>query len=134
MQIGTTILKEFVELEAEKAERIARSKVDHKAVAAEVAHQVRQNCSFNNQADNICPQVKLAYMDDRKTKQLRDEREREQRAAREAAFAQQEALRASAPIEERESSSPSPTRGMPGSGHTLGALNDTPPPYINIDE
>lgn len=76
-------------------------------------------------------QVKLAYMDDRKTKQLHDERDKERRAARAAALAQQEALRESAPIP-RESS-PSPTRGMPGSGHTLGMTNDTPPPY-DVDQ
>lgn len=43
LRTGTAILKEFVDLEAEKAERVARSKVDQKAVAAEVANQVGQN-------------------------------------------------------------------------------------------
>jgi hypothetical protein len=41
LRTGTAILKEFVELEAEKAERAARSKVDQKAVAEAVTNQVR---------------------------------------------------------------------------------------------
>ena len=46
LQIGTAILKEFNELEKEKAERAARSKVDQKAVQAAIASQVRvfHNC------------------------------------------------------------------------------------------
>lgn len=51
LRTGTAILKEFVDLEAERAERAARSKVDQKAVAAEVANQVRQNCYSHLHAD-----------------------------------------------------------------------------------
>jgi len=109
LRIGTAILKEFIDLENEKAERAAKAKVDPKAVAEAVANQ-----------------VKLAFMDDRKTKMLHDEREKERRAARAAALARQAELQASAPTT-RDSSTPSPTRNMPGSGHTLS--NDGPPPY-----
>ncbi|KAF8076433.1 hypothetical protein FPV67DRAFT_1618182 [Lyophyllum atratum] len=107
LEIGTAILKEFVDLESERAERAARSKVDQKAVAAA---------------------VKLAYMDDRKSKLLHDEREKERRAARAAAIARQAELQGNPPIvTTRESATPSPTTSMPGSGHTLSG--DGPPPY-----
>ncbi|KAG5722273.1 hypothetical protein E4T56_gene10012 [Termitomyces sp. T112] len=103
LRTGTAILKEFVDLENQRAERAARSKVDQKAVAAALAQQ-----------------VKLAYMEDRKTKQLRDEMEKEVRAARAAAPAHR--------AESRETSqSPPPTVHMPGSGHTLSA--EAGPPY-----
>ncbi|KAG6854815.1 hypothetical protein C0991_001242 [Blastosporella zonata] len=42
LETGTAILKEFVDLENERAERASRSKVDQKAVAAAVAQQVSQ--------------------------------------------------------------------------------------------
>ncbi|KAG5649035.1 hypothetical protein DXG03_000384 [Asterophora parasitica] len=104
LRTGTAILKEFVDLENERAERAARSKVDQKAVAAA---------------------VKLAYMDDRKSKQLHDEREKDRRTARAAALARQAELRESTPTTTRNSESPPRTTRMPGSGHTLSS----PPPY-----
>jgi hypothetical protein len=66
-------------------------------------------------------QVKLAYMDDRKTKMLRDEREKEQRAARAAAAASaaEEQLGATA----RDSDPASPRSDTDG-----------PPPYEAGDE
>jgi hypothetical protein len=67
-------------------------------------------------------------MDDRKTKLLRDERDKERREARTAVLARQAELRETAPIP-RDLSSPSPTSQMPGSGHSLRVTNDTPPPY-----
>ncbi|KAG6890352.1 hypothetical protein C0992_002177 [Termitomyces sp. T32_za158] len=105
LRIGTAILKEFVDLENQRAERAARSKVDQKAVAAAVAQR-----------------VKLAYLDDRKTKQLKDEREKESRVARAAALAHQ--------VESQETSaslSHPPAVHMPGSGHTISETS--PPPY-----
>ncbi|KAF5387811.1 hypothetical protein D9615_000439 [Tricholomella constricta] len=105
LRTGTAILKEFVDLENERAERAARSKVDQKAVAAA---------------------VKLAYMDDRKNKMMSDEREKERRVARAAAIARRAQLQETAPTA-RVSASPSPTRRMPGSGHTLSS--EGPPPY-----
>ena len=40
LRLGTTILKEFVDHEKEKAERAARSKVDQKAVTADITNRV----------------------------------------------------------------------------------------------
>ena len=40
LELGTAILKEFVDLEKEKAERAARSKVDQKAATAAITSQV----------------------------------------------------------------------------------------------
>ncbi|RDB22703.1 hypothetical protein Hypma_010143 [Hypsizygus marmoreus] len=115
LQMGTAILHEFVDLEHERAERAARSMVDQKAVAEAIANQ-----------------VKLAYMDDRKTKMLHDQREKERRAAREAAIASHAELRQSTPPSVRDSISPDPATRMPGSGHTLS--NDGPPPYEVMDD
>jgi hypothetical protein len=64
-------------------------------------------------------------MDDRKTKMLRDQREKELREARAAVAVRQAELRESSPVP----SSPSPTDGMPGSGHILGMNTDDPPSY-----
>jgi hypothetical protein len=89
LRLGAAILKEFVDLENEKAERAARSKVDQKATTAAITNQVEMGpikfCLARHLM--VVRQVKLAYMDDRKTKMLRDEREKEQRAARAAAAA-----------------------------------------------
>lgn len=99
LRLGAAILKEFVDLENEKAERASRSKVDQKAVVEAITNQ-----------------VKLAFMDDRKTKMLRDEREKEQRAARAAAALSQ--------AEQQDST------------NRVSSLNmrddtDRPPPYEN---
>jgi hypothetical protein len=40
LRIGTAILKEFMDHEREKAERAARSTVDHKAITATITKQV----------------------------------------------------------------------------------------------
>jgi hypothetical protein len=40
LRLGAAILKEFVDLENEKAERAARSKVDQKAVTEAITQQV----------------------------------------------------------------------------------------------
>ncbi|CAA7259800.1 unnamed protein product [Cyclocybe aegerita] len=92
LQIGTKVLKEFVSLEAERQERIAKAKAGEKA-AREAAAEL----------------VKLAFMDDRKNKELRDEMDKEQREGR-AIAARRAALATSTP-------GPEPT--MPGSGHSL---------------
>lgn len=62
-------------------------------------------------------QIKLAFLDDRKTKMMRDRREREGREARAAA---QQAVQAS-PIGSPTPSSPG--RDMPGVGHNLVTLS-----------
>ncbi|KAG6861583.1 hypothetical protein C0995_014490 [Termitomyces sp. Mi166 len=106
LRTGTAILREFVDLENQRAERAAHSKVDQKAVAATVAQQ-----------------VKLAYMEDRKTKQQKDEREKELRAVRAVALTHQAESREMFP-----SQLPPPQVHMPGSGHTLNS-EAGPPPY-----
>jgi hypothetical protein len=40
LRLGAAILREFVDLESEKAERAARSKVDHKATTVAITNQV----------------------------------------------------------------------------------------------
>ena len=57
-------------------------------------------------------------MDDRRSRLLRDEMEKEQRTARDLAAARQAAV--------QESSPPPPERPMPGSGHVLGLPIDDP--------
>jgi len=109
LRTGTAILKEFLDLENERAERAARSRVDQKAVAAAVANQ-----------------VKLAFMDDRKSKLLHDQRERELRAARAADMARQAELRETSPIL-HPAVSPPPTTRILSSGHMPS--NEGPPPY-----
>ena len=74
-------------------------------------------------------QVKLAFMDDRRTKLLRDEMEKEQRAARGIAAARQAA------VQELSPRLITPENDMPGSGHVLGFPTtnpDTPPVYEEI--
>ncbi|KIJ70531.1 hypothetical protein HYDPIDRAFT_35903 [Hydnomerulius pinastri MD-312] len=115
LRIGAAILKEAIDLETEKQERSQRNMVDQKAVAAAAA----QN-------------VKLAFLDDRKMKMQRDERERALRDAR----ARQGASADSAPV--LLSAAPRP---IPGVGHTLSSsapssdpdVADAPPPYHDSD-
>ncbi|KAF8897564.1 hypothetical protein BD779DRAFT_1491522 [Infundibulicybe gibba] len=109
LRIGAAILKEFIDLETEKMERATRSKKEEKAVAEAAAYK-----------------VKLAFMDDRKSKMLLDEREREIRNAR----AQMTDADRQAEQSSRISSPASVAEGdVPSSGHTLGSSVDVPPPY-----
>jgi hypothetical protein len=75
LRIGNNILVDYIDLETEKQERAARSKKNEKASIEAAAER-----------------VKLAYMDDRQTKLLRDQMEKERRAARELAAAKQAAI------------------------------------------
>ncbi|KAF4575062.1 hypothetical protein EYR36_006418 [Pleurotus pulmonarius] len=70
LQIGAAILKEALDRQSEKEERASRAKQEEKE-AAEAA----------------LLKVKLAYMDDRKTKVMTDERDRQLREAHAAAVA-----------------------------------------------
>jgi hypothetical protein len=101
--MGAGILRDYIELETEKEARTALSKKEEKAVAQAAAEK-----------------VKLAFMEDRKSKMLLDEREKERRAS---------GLAAHPPVSgnNRSSLSPPPTLYMTGSGHTLSG--DNPPPY-----
>ncbi|KAF9567320.1 hypothetical protein CPC08DRAFT_814195 [Agrocybe pediades] len=115
LRIGAVILKEYLDVENEKQERAERSKKNEKAAKEEAALK-----------------VKLAYMDDRKAKELRDEMERQQRQAREAAAASRQSPAPQATPRMRSSS---PTIAIPGAGHVLAAdrgedaANDVPPAY-----
>ncbi|KAJ8515050.1 hypothetical protein ONZ45_g7482 [Pleurotus djamor] len=70
LRLGAAMLKEAMSLQAEKDERSARSKELEKAAREEAALK-----------------VKLAFMDDRRSKTMFDEREKEIREARAAAQA-----------------------------------------------
>jgi len=94
LRVGNTILKEYLAVEIEKEERSARAKKSEKE-----SH------------DAVAEKVKLAFMDDRKSRMLRDEMEREQRGARAAAAAQREAAKAAKPRTN--------DNAMPGGGQTL---------------
>jgi len=95
LHIGAAILKEAIELDTQKQKRLERSRREEKAAAAAVA---------NN--------VKLAFLDDRKTKMRQDQRDRERREAHAAAAARGEA---------RSLTPETLPRTMPGSGHLLVA-------------
>ncbi|KAH7914325.1 hypothetical protein BJ138DRAFT_416111 [Hygrophoropsis aurantiaca] len=119
LRIGAAILKEFIDREAQKQEYSKRNKVDEKAVAAEVAQK-----------------VKLAFMDDRKAKMLRDQIERQAREARANTsrdVAESQAEDAPASGEESPSQDHRRTRrSMPGVGYSLLSPDpevDDPPPY-----
>jgi hypothetical protein len=71
--------------------------------------------------DNIVFQAKLAFMDDRQSRLLRDEMEKEQRTARDLAAARQAAIQESSPSHSTTAEIP-----MPGSGHVLGLPIDDP--------
>jgi len=88
LRMGNSILADYIDLETEKQERAARSKKNEKASIEAAAEK-----------------VKLAFMDDRRTKLLRDEMEKERRAARVRAAAEQAAI--------QQESSPSPSTTTP---------------------
>ncbi|KAF9057603.1 hypothetical protein BJ165DRAFT_1421752 [Panaeolus papilionaceus] len=116
LKIGAAMLKEYVDLETEKEERRALAKKNEKAAKEAAAER-----------------VKLAFMDDRQTKQMRDEMEK---VTRDARIARAQAAAASS---SRASMSPVPDELMPGSGHLLGApatedSQDAPPEYEKIPE
>jgi hypothetical protein len=98
LRIGAAILREAVAVETAKTERIARARAEEKAAA----ESVKRN-------------VALAYADDRKSQELRNERERIARAARAAASTN---AATSSPTSEV------PPRYMPGSGHILDSRAD----------
>jgi len=93
--IGLAVLKEFEEREAEKAQRLAKAKAEEKAAIEAQKEKTR-----------------LAFLDDRKSKILIDEREKQHR----------EALAARLPSSELETA-PAPPPFMPGGGHLLSGLD-----------
>ncbi|KAF8639673.1 hypothetical protein AX17_000937 [Amanita inopinata Kibby_2008] len=95
LHVGAAILKEFIDLEAMKAERAVQAKKEEKAVAEAAALK-----------------VKMAFMDDRLTKSLRDQQERERRAAS-ATHARSPSVTSASPR------SLSPDEQLPSVGHVL---------------
>ena len=99
LRIGNSILADYIDLETEKQERAARSKKNEKASIEAAAEKV--NICYPLllrvyvHVDTIVLQVKLAFMDDRRSKLLRDEMEKERRAARDLAAANQAATTSS---------------------------------------
>jgi len=109
LRIGNSILKDYIDLETQKQERMAQAKKNEKASIKAATEK-----------------VKLAFMDDRQSRLLRDEMEKEHRAARTLAAAREAAIQASS------STDSTPETAMPGSGHVLGlpvTNPDEPPVY-----
>ncbi|KAG9218911.1 hypothetical protein CCMSSC00406_0000975 [Pleurotus cornucopiae] len=107
LQIGAAILKEALDRQSEKDERASRAKQEEKE-ATEAA----------------LLKVKLAYMDDRKTKIMTDERDRQLREAHAAAVAAAKAQAAST------DGSDGPVSAMRAASSTPSDDDDLqPPPY-----
>lgn len=121
LRVGAAILKEAIELDTEKQKRLDQAKREEKAAAAAVASNVRSSyhlCYCIGPVNGIA-QVKLAFLDDRKTKSLRDQRERERREARAVAAANATLDENRAPSELMGSPPTSPSPSMPGDGRSL---------------
>jgi len=103
--IGYAVLKEFEEREAEKEQHLAKARAEEKAAIEAQKEKVR-----------------LAFLDDRKSRTQIDERERQIRAARAAKL----------PSPEPETELP-PPQYMPGSGHLLSG-NTPPAPTNDVNE
>jgi hypothetical protein len=112
LKLGAAILQEHMELETAKQERQAQAKREEKAV---------REAAVKN--------VKLAFMDDRKSKSLFDERDKQARARREAVNAE---LARSPGLPSLESGPAVPNRRMPGSGHML--TGEEPPTNAGEEE
>ena len=115
LKIGTAILQHFVQLETEREERAALAKKSEKAVAEAAAEKVIISPADFVKTTHLYEKVKLAFMDDRRTKMQRDEIEKERRAARAASLVQAALTQETTPV----SPSTSASLTMPGSGHTL---------------
>lgn len=97
LHIGAAILEEAIDLEERKQERLKRSRAEEKAAAAAAA----QN-------------VKLAFLDDRKTRALRDSREKARRNA-------SETHQGPSDVTSDADASPLPEVVMPGVGYSLAS-------------
>ncbi|KAG0709668.1 hypothetical protein DFH29DRAFT_885280 [Suillus ampliporus] len=110
LRLGAQILQETIDLAEQKSARSQRNAAEAK-VATEAATR----------------NVLLAFMDDRKTKMLRDQRDRHTREAQ--AHHRSSSVDGEAAM---SSSSPPSNAEMPGSGYTLSSSDpvvDGPPPY-----
>jgi len=104
--IGRDVLNEFNAREAEKEQRLANARADEKAAIKAQKEKMR-----------------LAFLDDRKSKMQADERERELRAIRAAKL----------PSPEPEAEPASPQEPMPGVGHLLSEI-ETPSSPTGVPE
>lgn len=117
---GAQVLQEAIELAEQKSARSQRSAAESKAAAEAAAKNV---CNINQACCldlTIQSQALLAFMDDRKTKMLRDQRDRHNREVQ---------ARHSSNIDGEAALSP-PSAEMPGNGRTLSSpvpIADEPP-------
>jgi len=110
LRIGAAILREAVTVDTEKTERAVRARAEEKAAAKAVKHNVA-----------------LAYADDRKSQELRYERERLARSTRAAVNTHATAV--SPPPSEV------PPQYMPGSGHVLDPrMDERAEEYLNEED
>jgi hypothetical protein len=101
------VLKETMERETEKEERLEQAKREEKAIAEAQKAKVTVHCNnFILILSSL--QIKEAFLDDRKSKLIADERERQRRIAR--------AARGPSPTSETEAP---PPPYIPGPGITL---------------
>lgn len=88
LQIGAEILKEALEREVIKEERLERAKKEEKAAAAAQVANVSTTgyvlCQLQIN-ESLLSQIKQAFLDDRKSRTMVERRERELREARAAA-------------------------------------------------
>lgn len=126
LQLGATILSDYLDLLSEKKAKAEYAAKNAKAGQEEAAIKVRSPIfgSFSQSLD-VCLQVKLAFMDDRKKKSLQDELEKERR--RTASTSGQ------LPAVRQRSGTPDRDILMPGSGHLLGIVSDEPPSYEHLE-
>ena len=125
LRIGAQILQEAIDLAEQKSTRAQRNVAESKAAAEAATRNVRGVTRLFGYLDLIKCQVLLAFMDDRKTKMLRDQRDRHNREA-------QARRSSSVDLEGTASPSPPPSNAeMPGNGHILSSSDpivDEPPP------
>jgi len=108
LQLGATILRDYFDLLSEKKARAEYAAKNAKAAQEEAAIK-----------------VKLAFMDDRKKKSLRDELEKQRRATATST--------AQPPARQLEQSETPEEIRMPGSGHLLRDVGDEPPSYEHLE-
>ncbi|KDQ64535.1 hypothetical protein JAAARDRAFT_64380 [Jaapia argillacea MUCL 33604] len=119
LRIGAEVLKEVLQHKTEQEDRIKQWKREEKAAA----EAVQRN-------------VKLAFMDDRKTKQILDKRERERQQAKAEAAARGSVSPPGSPNMQATSFD-----SLPGAGNTVGGRRSStssdrglgsPPPYHSL--
>jgi hypothetical protein len=110
LRIGAEIIREAFKLDTEKRQRTERAQKEQKAAEAAVKRNVRLCLPIRTCRDTkTTVQIALAYAEDRKTKEINDERERIAREAR--------AGRAKQPPPPPDAGAP--PRYMPGAGIPL---------------